>query len=66
MSEKIEYDWQCPKCGRWADENSLEKRTKPEYNYQMGLQFGGYPVDWEETHICTSCETKFLFMNSNC
>lgn len=63
---EIESEYQCPKCGYWGNEDSLIKRSKPEYNYRKALEFGGNPMDWVETHECPNCKTIWEFDNSNC
>ena len=66
MNIKVKYEFQCPKCGRWADENSLVYQTPPEYNHIKALEFGGNPMDWTEMHTCPECQTDWAFNNSNC
>jgi predicted RNA-binding Zn-ribbon protein involved in translation (DUF1610 family) len=60
-------EFQCPKCGRWAGEDSLIEMGDPEYNERKALDFGvAEPLDWIEKHKCPSCNTEFEFKNSNC
>jgi len=67
--QMTEFD--CPNCG-WDgageddDKNSMISSTTPVYNSWKAYEFGGHPVDWEETHLCPICGTEFTFMNSNC
>jgi hypothetical protein len=60
------YEYQCPNCGRWADDDSLVSKTEEQYNYGKACEFGGTPVDWVEYHKCLTCDTEFSFDNSNC
>lgn len=59
-------EYQCPVCGFWGDESSLVSQTPAVYNYGKALEFGGTPLDWEETHECPNDGTVFVFDNSNC
>lgn len=61
-----ESQYQCPKCGRWGDEDSLVERSEPEYSHVMAMQFGGTPMYWDEKHKCPTCDTEFEFENGNC
>lgn len=40
-------------------------QTEEEYNYAKAMEFGGSPVDWEETWKCPKCKTIFVVNNSN-
>jgi hypothetical protein len=64
MPKNTYTEFQCSKCGKWADETTLIKRGKAEHNYRKAMEFGGNPLDWEETHKC--CGVKWKFTNSNC
>lgn len=67
MNELPYSDYQCPKCGRWSDDDiTLVERSPAEYNYGKACEFGGTPLDWTETHKCPDCGTEWEFDNSNC
>jgi len=58
--------YECPECG-YSDchEDSVISYGKPVSNWAMSMEYGGNPIDWEETHHCPICGTKFTFTNSN-
>lgn len=61
-------EWQCPDCG-WDscdgnDENMIAC-SKERYVYAVALEFGGNPVEWDETWKCPRCATIFEYTNSN-
>ena len=35
------------------------------FSYAAAMEFGGNPVDWEETHWCPKCKKEFSFGNGN-
>jgi predicted RNA-binding Zn-ribbon protein involved in translation (DUF1610 family) len=51
----------CPNCGRMIQKESLIKKTKPKKADSADMP----TFEWEETHMCLSCETKFIVKNSN-
>lgn len=65
-----EYDeWQCPNCG-WDSCDSCEEEemidcTEERYVYAVALEFGGNPVEWDETWKCPECGNVFECTNSN-
>lgn len=59
------YD--CPDCGydpSWQELPPL-RCTVPVPSRWAAMEFGGNPVDWEETHLCPYCNKEFTFTNSN-
>jgi len=57
--------YECPDCG-WDPEESIPvKCTTPKSCQWAAMEFGGSPVDWEETHFCPNCKEEFTFTNSN-
>lgn len=58
--------FECPNCG-WdeTDETSCIEYSKERSSYWAAMEFGGNPVQWEETHRCKKCKTVFTFTNSN-
>jgi hypothetical protein len=43
----------------------LIKVSEPRYNASVAMQYGGNPVDWEETWICGCCGEEFAIVNAN-
>lgn len=58
--------FECPNCG-WdeADEVSMIECGEPQLAQWAAMEFGGNPMNWEETHKCPKCKTIFTFKNSN-
>ncbi len=48
----------CPNCGRRIQQESLVDKSELK-------QTGENTFEWNETHKCMSCETKFIVKNSN-
>lgn len=59
-------EFECPNCGwGWPDETTMKDCTEPTSSYWASMEYGGNPVDWEETHECPECETTYTFTNGN-
>ena len=66
MTKTKRSPFQCPKCGIWADDSSLIKRSEGIPNEKLNEEFGtSDAIDWIEYHKCPFCKTKFEFENSN-
>lgn len=69
VCKKVHYQsagFGCPNCG-WdgEDEGSLIASSKPRFSYWAAMEFGGDPMDWDETHKCKKCGTVFKISNGN-
>jgi rubredoxin len=70
MSETEEhFEWCCPNCG-WDTEESLDRAemiscSEERFVYAVAIEYGGNPVEWDETWKCPVCDTVFEFQNSN-
>lgn len=65
-----DYDyWQCPNCGWNSEDGDYEKDlvscSRERLAYHVQLEYGGNPVDWDETWKCPECGTVFEFTNGN-